>query len=523
MDQELTLRDYVAILKRRYLWFFPPFIGVLGATIVAVVSSTPIYQSTGTILVESQRISDELIRSTVTSMAEDRIRTIEQRVMTRARLVAIGRSFRLTGHDQEPLTDDEIVDLVRANARIEFVSTEHGGRWRGADTAAFKVAYRDRNPVIAQQIANELITLFLEENIRTRTERAAETTDFLAQEGRRLKQQLDEIERQVVTIKQENQDALPEHLSMRTGMLERANTSLRENEREIESVRQEKRFLLVERDAALRGSSTAGSEIGRTPSPAEQLRAYEFELADLRARLKDTHPDIVALLRKIEELNLSINENSSQSMNEQLNTTVIRIDTQIRSADRRISSLEDEKQGLLKRVDELEASILEIPQVEQKLNALDRERQNALRKYEEVRSKEMEARLAENLEQQRKGERFTLLEPPVVPADPVEPNLKKTIAFGLLLSIAAGVGGLVSIETMDRTIRSPSLLGQLLHEAPLASIPYITTNREVTRRKKTIIWLTLGFISLLVLFVLSVHLFIQPLDVVLIKLFSQIG
>ena len=47
---------------------------------------------------------------------------------------------------------------------------------------------------VTQKVANELVTLFLNENIKSRTARAAETTDFLGKESDRLRTQIEVME-----------------------------------------------------------------------------------------------------------------------------------------------------------------------------------------------------------------------------------------------------------------------------------------------------------------------------------------
>ena len=52
------------------------------------------------------------------------------------------------------------------------------------------------------------------------------------------------------------------------------------------------------------------------------------------------------------------------------------------------------------------------PQIEKQYRELSRDYENARAKYQEIRAKQMEAQTAQNLETDRKGERFTLIEPP---------------------------------------------------------------------------------------------------------------
>ncbi len=55
------------------------------------------------------------------------------------------------------------------------------------------------------------------------------------------------------------------------------------------------------------------------------------------------------------------------------------------------------------------------PYIERELALLTRDLDNALSKYHEIKAKEMQAQLAEVLEEGQKGERLTLIEPPLLP------------------------------------------------------------------------------------------------------------
>ena len=94
-DYELSLRDYIAIIKDRALLLGVSIVVILAATVAVAVMVPPIYQSTGTILVESQQISPELVSTNNTSFADERIEVIRQRVMTRENLLRIIDKYNL--------------------------------------------------------------------------------------------------------------------------------------------------------------------------------------------------------------------------------------------------------------------------------------------------------------------------------------------------------------------------------------------------------------------------------------------
>src|SRR6476469_7983763 len=109
---------YSALLKRRWAYFFIPFLLVAsaGAGVALLLPAT--YSSEGKILVQSQQIPTELVRPTVTSAAQERIQVIEQRTMTRDNLIAIADKFQLFPDKRSLISASQLVELMRKNARI---------------------------------------------------------------------------------------------------------------------------------------------------------------------------------------------------------------------------------------------------------------------------------------------------------------------------------------------------------------------------------------------------------------------
>ena len=203
-EAELTLRDYLAILKRRYLYLIIPFVAVLLVSIGVSVFMAPVYQSTGTIMVESQQIPDNFVRSTVTSYADERIGIITQRVMIRENLLRIIDKFSLFGNDRRSIPASQLVQRMRNMVNVEIISANVQGQQNNGRTAiAFKISVENSQPNLAFSVANEFVTLFLDENLRNRISRASETTDFLNNEVIKLKDELEKIENQVAGFKQE--------------------------------------------------------------------------------------------------------------------------------------------------------------------------------------------------------------------------------------------------------------------------------------------------------------------------------
>ena len=163
---------YVEILKKRKLYGLIPFLCVISIGAAVALLWPPKYLSEGKILVVSQQIPVDLVRPTVTATASERISVIEQRVMTRDNLLKIVDKYQMYADQRGRLSRTDLLDLIRASTVTRPVDLDILRRPNEGFTVAVKIGFIDRRPEIATQVANELITLFLNEDARNRTARA---------------------------------------------------------------------------------------------------------------------------------------------------------------------------------------------------------------------------------------------------------------------------------------------------------------------------------------------------------------
>src|SRR3972149_6985584 len=217
---------YYEILKKRWLLFIIPAVLILTIGIVIVILRPVTYVSLGKILVETQQIPVELVRPTVTATAVARIQVIEQRVMTRDHLLAIQNKFKVFTEQRgwfgstKALSGTDVLDKMRAQAQIRPVDLDLRSRRPGLNTIAFSVSFEHESPDMARRVANELVTLILAEDARTRSSRAAETTQFLASEQKRLESELSTVEARIAEFRRTNRATVSEQLMLQMAPLQ---------------------------------------------------------------------------------------------------------------------------------------------------------------------------------------------------------------------------------------------------------------------------------------------------------------
>jgi len=516
MGDEFSLEDALIILRRRFWYFLIPVIimAPLGVLIVMVLPAK--YTAQGTILVESQQIPAELVRSTINSYAQERIETIKQRVMTRNRLLKVADKYTLFPRSRR-LSESKRVKRMRDRLNVSLITTNANRTPSRDNTIAFTVSYTDKSPDKSFLVANEFMTLFLSEDVRARTTGASNTTEFFEREAARLRDSVAAVEARIESYKSDNGDALPEHLNMHLDMLERATRELNTSQSSIGALEEELRFL--ESQLLTGGSLDDG--------PAQELSRMQSELARLRGIYRDKHPSIQALQSEIAALKrqmapsqeiqdlrvaladaegkltaLQSNEDSDQAVIAETEKEVITareaLSDKIMSEARRnandpqsaqlvgriavinsrIRTLADQREKTRGEIANLQGRIAKTPKVERGLSALSRDHENQFREYQGVLTKQQAAQLAENLEVNQQAEKFSILEPALKPDKPSSPNRPQLIVLALFAALAGGAGAALGVEYVFATIRGRDHLTQIIGGHPIAVIPYIKTGTE---------------------------------------------
>jgi len=135
----------------------------------------------------------------------------------------------------------------------------------------------------------------------------------------------------------------------------------------------------------------------------------------------------------------------------------------------------------------------------------------------------MEAQVSGELEVQRKGERFSLINPPELPEKPDRPDRLAILLLGAFLAVAVGVGTGVAADNMDRTIHTAEQLARAMGAVPLAVIPYLPSEAEVAKLGRRRAALGLAGLGVIVVGAVVLHLTWMPLDVLWYTIWRKLG
>ncbi|MFV0359641.1 GumC family protein [Tropicimonas sp.] len=510
------LRFYLSRFLRRFHWFLVIAVAMSAVAVTIALTLPPAYVSEVRMLVESQQIPDDLAGSTVATPAPELLQIIEQRLMTRENLLDIAHQHRVFP-DQDKMSPDEIVQAMRAHTQIRSQS----GSGQATVMAIRFEAYR---APIAAAVLNSYLSLILEEESRFRTGRAESTLDFFQQQATQLNEQLDETSRKVLEFKNAHSGALPETLdfqmSERASMQERisridANVTSLENQR--------KQLQLI--------YETTGSvaNAGLPATPREQrLRQLEMQLLEAQGIYSETSPRVRQLRAQVEQAKAAVEAETQAGSGATpgeapAGPTDASFRIQLADIESQISILEEQKRKLEARVAELDIAIGQTPANGVVLEGLLREQMNIQNQYTQAAANLARASTGERIEVMSRGQRITVVEPPTVPDEPTKPNRKKIAAAGILLGIAGGGGLVFLLEFLNRSPKRPEDIVSWFEVMPIATIPYVQTQRQLVVERSLKLSLLLIILVGVPVAIYLVHLYYLPLDLIADKVMNRLG
>jgi len=523
MEEEVkTVRDYLDIVKRRKWAIVLPICAIFFLTSVVTVILPRIYRSTSTILIEEQDIPVEYVKTTVTGYAEQRLQAISQRVMSSQNLNEVIKRFQLYPDLRRKLTSDEVIEIMRKDIQFAAISVDVVDRGKGGSptpmTIAFTLSYDGRTPQMVQQVANVLASLYLEENLKARAERASEASKFLDDETKNMQEQLSQVDAKIAKFKEKHVNELPELVSINIQTLDRV-------EREVDMLKQQLRTA-KEREGFLE-SQLAGIPVDASSQDRILLKDLKAKLVQLKSRYSDKHPDVRKMKTEIAELEVTVKRTPAKSPggrqrfqadDQPDNPAYVSFAAQLSSVQAEIITLQRQIDDLNKKRNDYYRRIETSPRVEEAYKALMADRNNIQTKFDEMMKKTMEARVAQGLEKEQMGERFTIIDPARLPEKPVKPKVPAILLIGLFLGVGAGVGTAAMKEFNDRSVRDPKGLTDLMRIPVLVTVPVIVTARDVLREKIQRKRITVIAAAIFVIGLILIHFFVVDLVVLWARL-----
>src|SRR5436190_12302058 len=505
------ISEYLRSARRRKWLILLPTIAI-GLSIGYVVYRLPdLYESTTLIVVKTSTLPNSVVPTITEETLTRELTGISQVVTSRSSLQPLMEKYDLFKEERrrsEPM--ELLIDQMRKQIKVE-VNTS-----RNEITNGFNISYRGRDAKSTQAVAAELASKYVDEQTKGTVNDGSSAKQFIEEQVRQAREELDAIDAQRLKYLQENMNNLPSQSQALVGRL----TALHEGQKAIISELGRSRDLAAAYRSQLADISKSYDQelilsAENTTDPkttlawAELVRRrseFEGELQMMLTQLKEKNPDVIAKRKQIEDIksqqDLMINdwkdkiEERKQKLQQLGDPRIISLKTQISTLDGDV----ERQQKLLgetnQQIAELDLRINAIPNAEVGIEAIDREYQTKKANYDNLQLQQQKIVIGADAVKDQQGSGIQVIDPANLPERPVAPKrfmltvagFGVGLAIGLLLTIGFEFRRLFTIQTTEDAKHYTNL-------PVLATIPELLTPTEALAipRRRTLV-MAAGFI-----------------------------
>ncbi len=515
----LDIEDYIDVVRRHRAWIVGPMLACLVIGTVTAFLWPDTYVSSAVVRVIPPQIPERFVPSNVNSEISQRINSMYQSITSRQTLTNIINVYQLYPRDRKRLPMEDVIEQMKKDIRLDLTGGEN------KRIQAFEIRYSYENRLVAQKIVQELVTRFIDENIRTRAAQSSQTTEFLRERFEQTKRDLDAVEEKLTKFRQENQGRMPEERMSNMAALNSLDQRISTLNAQISRANQDK-LLLESRLSTLKDQFSRLSvpeaaqqvEIAKNERLAQLEREIlnaETNLEAVKQNYKETHPDVRRLKNNIEVLkrtraNLQKDEEAKKAALEKTaanpdtsaRKTTTNMPKEARAMEAEIASTQSliearnlevdnarkEIAGVERNIRSYQARIEAAPMGTGQYEELTRERNTAALRYDEMQLKMTQSQAGTELERRNQGETLELLDPASLPMSPTQPKRPLIIAASAVMGIVLGFVIAAVRELKDTTLKNLKDVRAYTQLMILGSVPLLE-NDLVVRRRRRLAWL----------------------------------
>jgi polysaccharide chain length determinant protein (PEP-CTERM system associated) len=522
--------EYLKIIRRRKWLIILPIIAVTSAVSWVVYRLPDVYQSVTLIVVKPSTLPTGVVPTITEDSLTRQLTSIAQVVTSRSSLEPLVNQYELYKPERlrgEPM--ELIIDMMRKDINVE-VNTS-----RNDITNGFNITYRGRDPKTAQAVTMELASKYINEQTKNTVNSTNSARQFIDQQVRQTKEELDAIDKQRLDFMQKNVGNLPTEATSLVGQL----TGLREQQKALinEVGRMQDRSSSLSSQLTLlkkQSQQSIDDYAENTTDPKTTLAWAELvkrkadlqsELQRMLTELKPKHPDVLAKQAQLDSVGNDMDhmiaewkeriKEKQQKLQNRPDLSIAATEAQIQALDGEIKREQKMLNDNEKQIGAILVRINSVPGAEVALGALDRDYQTKKTAFDQLLLQQQKIALGADAASQQQSEGIEVVDPANLPSKPVAPKRFLLSALGIAFGLGLGLL-LTGIFEVPRllTIVSSEDARHYTGLPVLISVPELLTpaeSRSIPRRRRLLlaagVTITIVSIPLLALALKATHVF----------------
>ena len=469
---DLDLQKFWYIIKRRWLpatFIFAISVGVAG---VLGTLKQAVFEAEGKLLIKKVNqtsaltgLGEPIGQLEGLDIKSSPINTEIEVISSKPILIDTIKNLNLKDDDGVPLQPKKLAELINLTAIPA--------------TDVLQVSYESKDPKEAEAVVNELMKLYMENNVQTNRAAAVAAGDFIARQLPETAANVRKIEELLRSFQQQN-NVISLGEESRTAVEIQKNLETKITETEIALAEVNARVQSLKKKVGMNFQDAINTDSLKSSTGVQQvldnLQRVEQELALAQTRFYQTHPTIQSLTSQRNALQRLLNTRVAEvsQNNPNITTANLQIGEITQKLTEDLTKSEVESVALKNRLDSLLAALAIhqkrinlLPQLEQEEKKYQRQLETARTTNESLLKKLQEVRVTEN---QNIGN-ARIIEPAFV----IKKSTKSTKIMFLILGGALGTliatAMVVLLELKDRSVKTLKEIRKLFGYTLLSTIP----------------------------------------------------
>ncbi|MCI5046751.1 MAG: Wzz/FepE/Etk N-terminal domain-containing protein [Aquisalinus sp.] len=443
---EPLVRYVVGMWQRRWLIAALAWLVALAGWFFLLVAPD-VYTSRAQVYLNTDTFLRSFIDKTATSADfEKRVRVMRLQLLSRENMEIVARTSGLAAE----VTNETELSRVVQDLQDDISVVNEEGQY-------FYITYGNRDPVIAQRVVDQVVSLFIEQDIGAGIVQSRQAVGKVEQEIKNLEAQLAEKDEEISEFRRQHAAELAgdDRTLRQLDLLESELTRIDDARYRAIRNRDELRRLLA---------STP-----RTTSKGE-LDTLQIQLAQLESQYLDNHPDIIGLRAKIAEL-----EAGDAGLPD--NPEYLRLESTLRSVEGEVQELVQRKSRIEQDIERYTLLSGQVPAVQAQLQEMMRSYTQVENLYKELLGQQSSLAITANLSEGGGTIEYRIFEAPVVAAEPSSPP-RGVLTFLILFAAAGVAGGIAFLIThFDTSYTMTSQMEEALGLPVLGAVSPVLTPR----------------------------------------------
>lgn len=466
------------------------WIGLLAAWIVGVIGVAVAFQipqrheASARVYVDTDTLLRPLLQGlAIQPRLDQQVALISRTLISRPNVEKLVRQADLDLSVRTPAQREELIDTVTKNIKLDAV--------RGN---LYTISYRDPSPERARRVVQALLNIFVESSLGSKQKDTQQAFNFVDDQLKRYEDSLRASEARLKDFKLKymgiNMRARGDYfqrMSEVQGQIDAARLEVAANEQMRDSY---KKQLAGETPTLLPEQAPPATEAPTTEFDT-RIAALRKELDDLSRRFTDSHPDVIATRKRLDEL---VQQRQAMLDSRKTNPTaraLVPLDRNpvyeqmrlsLAAAEASVAASRAKLAGYENQYNELKSQAKLVPQVEQEFAELNRDYDVQKKMYEGLLARRDAANMGKEV-QDTGGAQFRVIDPPRVAPDPVPPTRTTLLAVAFAMALIAGFVAAFLASQLRPTFHSATALREFARRPFLGIISVVPDPRIVRQRR----------------------------------------